>query len=53
MALGTNSCGKLVASNLRIEFKKAFPGVKFSVRKEHFGCVRIAWTDGPTNCGNI
>lgn len=42
------SCGKLVASNLRKEFKKFFPGVKFSVRKEHHGSVRIEWTDGPT-----
>jgi hypothetical protein len=39
--------GKLVATNLRIELKKAFPGVKFSIRSD-YNSVRIAWTDGPT-----
>ena len=42
------SCGKLVASNLRREFKKLWPTIKFSVRKEHHGCVNIHWMDGPT-----
>jgi hypothetical protein len=39
--------GKLVAANLRIELKTAFPGVKFSIRSD-YNSVRIAWTDGPT-----
>jgi Large polyvalent protein associated domain 30/Large polyvalent protein associated domain 29 len=41
------NCGRLVAANLRKEFKKLWPVVKFSVRKEHHGCVNIHWTDGP------
>jgi Large polyvalent protein associated domain 30/Large polyvalent protein associated domain 29 len=40
--------GKLAGSNIRIELKKAFPGIKFSVRKEHHGSLNIDWTDGPT-----
>jgi len=39
--------GKLVASNLRIELKAAFPGVKFTVRSD-YNSVRIGWIDGPT-----
>jgi hypothetical protein len=39
--------GKLVASNLRIELKAAFPGVKFSIRSD-YNSVRVAWVDGPT-----
>jgi hypothetical protein len=30
----------------RAALKKAFPGVKFSVRSD--GCIRISWIDGPT-----
>ncbi|WP_247753203.1 LPD29 domain-containing protein, partial [Citrobacter freundii] len=37
-----------VSSNIRAELKKAFPGVKFSVKKLSFDCVQISWTDGPT-----
>lgn len=37
--------GKLAAKNIRKELKRAFPGVKFSVRKERYGTVRIAWDD--------
>ena len=33
--------GKLAAKNIRVELKKAFPGVKFSVRKAHFGSIDI------------
>lgn len=36
-----------VSSNIRAELKKAFPGVKFSVKKLSFDCVQISWTDGP------
>jgi hypothetical protein len=39
--------GKLVAANLRIELKAAFPGVKFTVRSD-YNSVRIGWVDGPT-----
>lgn len=39
--------GKLVASNLRVELKAAFAGVKFSIRSD-YNSVRIAWVDGPT-----
>lgn len=39
--------GKLVAVNLRVELKAAFPKVKFSIRSD-YNSVRIAWIDGPT-----
>lgn len=41
----------LAAKNIRIELKKAFPSVKFSVRTERFSggnSIDIRWTDGPT-----
>lgn len=38
---------KLVAVNLRILLKEAFPKVKFSVRSD-YNSIRINWTDGPT-----
>ncbi|PLZ01147.1 hypothetical protein CY652_17860 [Burkholderia sp. WAC0059] len=39
--------GRLAAANIRIELKRAFPGVKFSVRMTHYGAVSVHWTDGP------
>jgi hypothetical protein len=39
---------KLVAINLRREFKSAFPGVKFSVKCSGYDSVTVAWIDGPT-----
>ena len=41
------SGGKQCAVNIRIELKKAFKGVKFSVRSD-YSSVNISWTDGPT-----
>ena len=40
--------GKLAAVNIRAELKRAFPGVKFSVRKVNYGSLSIGWKDGPT-----
>jgi len=40
--------GKLAAKNIRNELKRAFPAIKFSVRKEHYGNVNVDWWDGPT-----
>lgn len=40
--------GKLAAANMRAALRKAFPKVKFSVRKRHYGSVSVSWTDGPT-----
>lgn len=40
------SDGRLAAANVRIELKKAFPGVKFKVQSEH-NEVRVGWTNGP------
>ena len=40
--------GRLAASNVRTELRRAFPGVKFSVRKSRHGTVNVRWTDGPT-----
>ena len=37
--------------NIKIEFQKAYPGIKWSVRSESYanGCsIDIRWTDGPT-----
>lgn len=36
-------------ANIRIELKMAWPKIKFSVRSEYYGSVRIAWKDGPTS----
>lgn len=35
------------AQDIRAALKAAFPGVKFSVRKESYSSVRVTWTDGP------
>ncbi|MCY1395961.1 hypothetical protein D9M71_109200 [compost metagenome] len=40
--------GKLAAQNMRAALRKAFPKVKFSVRKTSYGSVTVSWTDGPT-----
>lgn len=44
---GTNETAG--AANIRIELKKAFPLVKFTVRTKHRGSssININWTDGP------
>ncbi|MQL50088.1 MULTISPECIES: LPD29 domain-containing protein [Photorhabdus] len=36
------------AKNIRILLKKHFKGVTFSVRKRHYTCINVSWTDGPT-----
>ncbi len=40
--------GKLAAANMRAALRKAFPKVKFSARKSHYGSVSVSRTDGPT-----
>lgn len=35
------------AQDIRTALKTAFPGVKFSVRKDSYTCVRVSWVDGP------
>ena len=40
--------GVLAAKNIRQVLKRAFPAVKFSVRKSSYGSLAIEWTDGPT-----
>ncbi|MBK0035512.1 hypothetical protein IBT47_24845 [Erwinia sp. S43] len=37
-----------VTKNIRKELKSQFPGVKFSVRKNHYDSITVSWTDGPT-----
>lgn len=48
----TQGSGCVVAArNIRTELKRAFHGVKFSVRSESFSggdAVRVSWIDGPT-----
>lgn len=47
----TTSQHALAARAIRAELKKAFPGVKFSVRSDSYSMgdsVRISWTDGVT-----
>ena len=36
------------AKNMRAALKRAFPGVKFSVRRPHYSSIDVSWTDGPT-----
>ncbi|EQB33585.1 hypothetical protein M529_03680 [Sphingobium ummariense RL-3] len=43
-----SASGKLAAQNIRAELKAAFPGIRFGVRKAHWGSVSVTWTDGPT-----
>lgn len=40
--------GVLAGKNIRQVLKRAFPAVKFSVRKTSYGSLAIEWTDGPT-----
>lgn len=40
--------GVFAARNIRTELKRAFPGVKFSVKSD-YSSVDIRWTDGPTD----
>jgi hypothetical protein len=35
--------------NIKIELKRAFPDVKFSVRREHYSAININWENGPTD----
>lgn len=44
--LGAGS--KLAAANMRTELKRAFKGVKFSVRCSSYTSIRVEWSDGPT-----
>lgn len=39
---------KRAVKNIRLDLKKRWPKVKFSVRTEYYGSVSIRWTDGPT-----
>jgi hypothetical protein len=41
---------RLAAANIRVELKRAFPGVKFSVRSKVFSggdSIDVSWVDGP------
>ncbi|EMJ38738.1 hypothetical protein LEP1GSC079_0045, partial [Leptospira interrogans str. FPW1039] len=33
---------------IRLDLQKAFPGVKFNVRKDKFSDCSVTWKDGPT-----
>ncbi|MBB2157352.1 hypothetical protein HLH33_13690 [Gluconacetobacter diazotrophicus] len=44
---GDTGDGVIAAKNIRVLLKAAFPGVKFSVRKDHYGSLRVNWSDGP------
>jgi hypothetical protein len=48
VADGQHSGGQLVAKNIRIELKRLFPGVKFSVKSD-YNSVSVSWTDGPAD----
>ena len=39
---------KYVAKNIRIELKREFPGIKFSVSKNGYSPVNVVWTGGPS-----
>ncbi|PXW46329.1 hypothetical protein DFO55_1503 [Grimontella sp. AG753] len=38
----------IVAKNIRVELKAAYPAVKFSVRKTGYDSITVKWIDGPT-----
>lgn len=41
----------IAAKNIRTELKRAFPGIKFSVRSSSYSggnSIDVSWTDGPT-----
>lgn len=42
-----DSGGKGAAQNMRIELKKEWPKIKFSVKSD-YSRVNVSWTDGPT-----
>lgn len=47
---GASAC-VTAAKNIRIELKRAFPGIKFSVKSSSYwmgNSIDVAWTDGPT-----
>lgn len=48
---GSYATAKLGAANIRTELKRAFPGIKFSVRSDSFSggdSIDISWELGPT-----
>lgn len=45
---GEDGSGKLAAANIRKLLKARWPKVKFSVRKDSYGSLRVWWADGPT-----
>ena len=44
---GDTGDGTIAAKNIRVLLKEAFPAVKFSVRKRHYGALTVSWADGP------
>lgn len=52
-AAGCKGGSRIAATkNIRIELKRAFPGVKFSIKSSSFSGgddIRVGWTDGPTS----
>uniref|UniRef100_A0A6M3KXQ4 Large polyvalent protein associated domain-containing protein n=1 Tax=viral metagenome TaxID=1070528 RepID=A0A6M3KXQ4_9ZZZZ len=47
---GSRSTHALGAANIKTELKRAFPGVKFSIRSKSFSggdSIHVDWTDGP------
>lgn len=49
---GSYATAKLGAANIRAELKRAFPGIKFSVRSDSFSggdSIDISWELGPTS----
>jgi hypothetical protein len=43
---GNDCSGTLANKNIRKELKKAFPEIKFSIRKIHYGSITISYNDG-------
>ena len=49
--VGAKDSLQTAAANVRIELKRAFPGVKFSIKTSRFSggdSLRVRWIDGPT-----
>lgn len=48
VAEGQDNGSKLAAKNIRIELKRSFPGVKFSVTTD-YNSINVSWNDGPAS----
>lgn len=48
LTVNTSDDQNITANNIRADLKHHFPGVKFSVRKDHYSTYYVNWNNGPT-----